>query len=410
MGAEMPPEDATLTRADVLAIARRRPHAARIDRVLARRRPRERAPRARDHLDRAVGVLNTTRARMPRQGRRATRCTSSSAGCASVRRSPSASSSRRRSRDEAWQFFTLGRSIERADMTARLLATRSLTEASGPSWTTSCAAAARTRPTCARYRGVPSARNAAEFLLLDRLFPREYPLLRDPRGAVHARHRAAHRPGRRQRPGAAAARPDPQRAGVPSDRRNPRGPRRATWTTCSSRPARPSEAIRQRYFPTNAAPSWVAGEFVNRLRIKHMTGFHYTGEVTASYNEARMLPASTRRASSCCTRTSTSCRSRSQHSYVDYWGTRVSSFEILTPHKELALTATSLVEVRPREHPQHRLTLGGARRRGRGSDRVRGAAQADPAHRAARGGRDAGADLARASRQPVRRRARDLHR
>jgi transglutaminase-like putative cysteine protease len=45
----------------------------------------------------------------------------------------------------------------------------------------------------------------------------------------------------------------------------------------------------------------------------------------------------------------------STHSYVDYWGTRVSSFEILTPHSELSLTATSLVEVRPREHPEHRL-------------------------------------------------------
>ena len=40
------------------------------------------------------------------------------------------------SRDDAYQFMLLGRSLERADMTARLLATRSLTEASGASWTT----------------------------------------------------------------------------------------------------------------------------------------------------------------------------------------------------------------------------------------------------------------------------------
>ncbi|MGC0727529.1 alpha-E domain-containing protein, partial [Escherichia coli] len=32
------------------------------------------------------------------------------------------------SRDEAWQFLSLGRAIERTDMTARLLATRALTE------------------------------------------------------------------------------------------------------------------------------------------------------------------------------------------------------------------------------------------------------------------------------------------
>jgi uncharacterized alpha-E superfamily protein len=76
------------------------------------------------------------------------------------------------SRDEAYQFFILGQSLERADMTARLLATRALTEAHGPSWTTilrSCGA----YEACLRtYRGVPSTHDAAEFLLLDHLFPR----------------------------------------------------------------------------------------------------------------------------------------------------------------------------------------------------------------------------------------------
>jgi transglutaminase-like putative cysteine protease len=42
----------------------------------------------------------------------------------------------------------------------------------------------------------------------------------------------------------------------------------------------------------------------------------------------------------------------SQHSYVDYWGTQVSVFEVLTPHTELAVTATSVVDVREnRYHP-----------------------------------------------------------
>ena len=44
--------------------------------------------------------------------------------------------------------------------------------------------------------------------------------------------------------------------------------------------------------------------------------------------------------------------------YVDYWGTQVSSFEILTPHRELCLTATSLVEVQPREHRERLLEWG----------------------------------------------------
>ncbi|MGF3054545.1 alpha-E domain-containing protein [Microbacterium sp. YY-03] len=76
------------------------------------------------------------------------------------------------SRDEAWQFFMLGRAIERTDMTARLLATRSLTEESGPSWTTILRSCGAYEAYVRTYRGMPSSRNAAEFLLLDRLFPR----------------------------------------------------------------------------------------------------------------------------------------------------------------------------------------------------------------------------------------------
>ncbi|MEQ1737483.1 MAG: transglutaminase family protein [Rhodoglobus sp.] len=88
---------------------------------------------------------------------------------------------------------------------------------------------------------------------------------------------------------------------------------------------------------------------MNRLRIKHITGFKYGGDVTASYNEARMLPASSDGQLVLFSNLDILPMS-SQHNYVDYWGSRVSSFEILTPHSELALTATSLVEVRPRAH------------------------------------------------------------
>lgn len=93
---------------------------------------------------------------------------------------------------------------------------------------------------------------------------------------------------------------------------------------------------------------------MNRLRIRHSTGFSYGGEVTASYNEARMLPASAEGQLVLYSNLEILPIS-AHHSYVDYWGTRVSSFEILTPHRELALTATSLVEVRERDHPERRL-------------------------------------------------------
>ncbi|QEO08967.1 transglutaminase family protein [Protaetiibacter larvae] len=94
---------------------------------------------------------------------------------------------------------------------------------------------------------------------------------------------------------------------------------------------------------------------MNRLRIRHVTGFHYEGEATASYNEARMLPVTGDGQLVLYSNLDISPMS-STHSYVDYWGTRVSSFEILNPHHELSLTATSLIEVRPRDHVERGLS------------------------------------------------------
>ena len=93
---------------------------------------------------------------------------------------------------------------------------------------------------------------------------------------------------------------------------------------------------------------------MNRLRIKHVTGFHYDGDVTASYNEARMLPVTSEGQLVLYANLEVHPNSLN-HNYVDYWGARVSSFEILTPHNELSLSATSLVEVRPREHRERNL-------------------------------------------------------
>jgi len=86
---------------------------------------------------------------------------------------------------------------------------------------------------------------------------------------------------------------------------------------------------------------------MKRIRIRHETGFRYDGEVSASYNEARMLPVSGEGQFVLHSHLDVRPIS-SQHTYVDYWGTRVSTFEILAPHRELSLTATSLVEVRDR--------------------------------------------------------------
>jgi transglutaminase-like putative cysteine protease len=88
---------------------------------------------------------------------------------------------------------------------------------------------------------------------------------------------------------------------------------------------------------------------MNRLRVRHVTGFRYSRDVAASYNEARMLPITTDGQLVLHSLLDIHPAS-SQHEYTDYWGTRVSSFEALTAHTELSLAATSLVEVRPREH------------------------------------------------------------
>lgn len=96
---------------------------------------------------------------------------------------------------------------------------------------------------------------------------------------------------------------------------------------------------------------------MSRLRVRHATGYHYGGEVTQSYNEARMLPGSDDGQFVLASHLEISPIS-SSHGYVDYWGTRVNSFEILTPHRELSLTATSLVEVRREEHRSAPLTWG----------------------------------------------------
>ncbi len=81
-----------------------------------------------------------------------------------------------------------------------------------------------------------------------------------------------------------------------------------------------------------------------RLRVVHRTGFRYEATVRASYNEARMTPVTTA--------TQTCLDSRIEvapvtwrHAYQDYWGTRVTAFDVLVPHEELLVVSSSTVEV-----------------------------------------------------------------
>jgi len=88
---------------------------------------------------------------------------------------------------------------------------------------------------------------------------------------------------------------------------------------------------------------------MKRLRVTHTTGFRYRGEASASYNEARMLPE-TREGQTVLSAHIDTRPSAPQYDYRDYWGTRVTAFEVLSPHGELTLTASSLIEVAPVAH------------------------------------------------------------
>lgn len=159
------------------------------------------------------------------------------------------------SRDETWHFMVLGRSIERADMTARLLTTRALAGSAGPSWATLLRSCGAHEAFLRTYRGNASDERAAGFLLLDRLFPRSI---------VYALNEAE--------ASLTALEPVADRAGLDDARRHighvrtnleyrplmeilddlPRE-MELVQRACSAA----SDAIRWRYFPSGAELTWV---------------------------------------------------------------------------------------------------------------------------------------------------------
>lgn len=160
------------------------------------------------------------------------------------------------SHDESWQFFTLGRAIERTDMTARMLATRSLTEASGPSWTTILRSCGAYEAYLRTYRGMPSSQNAAEFLLLDRLFPRSIiHSIRTAEQCMSAIDPVADRVGHSNSVLRALGRIRNELEYRPIEEVLAELPVHMQSVQSVTREA--SEAIRARFFPTQAEPSWI---------------------------------------------------------------------------------------------------------------------------------------------------------
>jgi uncharacterized alpha-E superfamily protein len=161
-------------------------------------------------------------------------------------------------RDEGWQFLVLGRSIERADMTARLVATAAIASTGpAPAWTTTLRACGGYEAFLRTYRG-QTDRQAAEFLLLDRLFPRS---------VVHALNQAEESLGNLESTG--------HRAGVHDDAQRLLGRTRTDLEyrslsdvvvnlpremerlqhTCAAA----TEAITKRYFAGSEATEWQGG-------------------------------------------------------------------------------------------------------------------------------------------------------
>ena len=130
------------------------------------------------------------------------------------------------SHDDAWRFLVLGRSLERADMTARLLLAR-MSAPDELGWPVLLRACGAHESFIRTHGWAAESARVAEFLMLDRLFPRS---------VVHALATAeecladlslARCGGRPRRPGAAAGRAAAE-------------PGLSTLTRSSSRPSCPS--------------------------------------------------------------------------------------------------------------------------------------------------------------------------
>lgn len=161
----------TVTRADVLAHLAQDPHrASSIAGTLTS--ARENARRAREVISTEVWeALNTTWQQIGSRSR--TRRPHDFFAWVRERAAVVwGLSSATTSRDDAWLFMDLGRSIERADMIARLLMTRSLAGTIGPNWTTLLRSCSAHEAYLRTVRALVSEERAAEFLLVDRLFPR----------------------------------------------------------------------------------------------------------------------------------------------------------------------------------------------------------------------------------------------
>ncbi|MGW0825504.1 transglutaminase family protein [Streptomyces sp. NPDC002845] len=85
-----------------------------------------------------------------------------------------------------------------------------------------------------------------------------------------------------------------------------------------------------------------------RLRIRHITRVSYAQPAASSHNEVRMTPLTLPDQTTLDARVLVN-PSTPTWSYWDYWGTQVTGFDLMEPHGNLTITASSLVETAPPE-------------------------------------------------------------
>ncbi|HWS59164.1 MAG TPA: alpha-E domain-containing protein [Actinotalea sp.] len=160
------------------------------------------------------------------------------------------------SRDDTWHFLVLGRSVERADMTARLLTTRALAGAAGPDWATLLRSCGAHEAYLRRYRGLGSDRSAAEFLLTDRLFPRSVvAALAQAQTCLDALDPAGRHTVDDARRTLGHARTNLEYGVMPDLLEQLPAQMTTVQLACSAA----SDAIRSRYFPSGSVTQWAGG-------------------------------------------------------------------------------------------------------------------------------------------------------
>ncbi len=92
----------------------------------------------------------------------------------------------------------------------------------------------------------------------------------------------------------------------------------------------------------------MAAATTRRLRIRHTTRVSYARAAVSSHNEVRMTPLTLPGQTTLDARV-TVRPAATTWSYWDYWGTQVTAFELIDPHADLTITASSLVETAPPE-------------------------------------------------------------